>query len=256
MSAQVHQFPCLSDNYGVLLHDPATGSTAAVDAPEAKPILEALEAKGWTLTDVLVTHHHADHTQGLPELRARFPEVRVVAPAKEAAKIGGVDATVAEGDTVSVGKLRAKVLETPGHTAGHIVYWFEDEAILFAGDTLFPLGCGRVFETSMAVMVTSLLKLTRLPIETKVYCGHEYTLGNARFAVTVDPENTLLKTRAAEVEELRKANKMTVPTTIALEVATNPFLRIGDPGLQRAIGMAGADPTAVFTEIRERKNRA
>ena len=256
MSAQVHQFGCLKDNYGLLLHDPATGSTAAIDAPEAGPILAALDAKGWRLTDILVTHHHADHTQGIPELKARFPEARVVAPAKEAAKIGGVDHEVAEGDGVSVGKLRAKVLETPGHTAGHIVYWFEDEAILFAGDTLFPLGCGRVFETPMAVMVTSLLKLTRLPIETAVYCGHEYTLGNARFAVTVDPDNTLLQTRAAEVEDLRKADKMTVPTTIALEVATNPFLRIGDPALQRAIGMAGADPTAVFTEIRERKNRA
>lgn len=256
MTAQVHQFPCLKDNYGVLLRDPATGSTAAIDAPEAGPILDALAGKGWTLSDILVTHHHADHTQGIAGLKARFPDARVVAPAKEAGRIGGIDEAVAEGDTVSVGKLRAKVLETPGHTAGHIVYWFEDEAILFAGDTLFPLGCGRVFETPMAVMVTSLLKLTRLPIETEVYCGHEYTLGNARFAVTVDPDNSLLRSRAAEVEELRKAGKMTVPTTIALEVATNPFLRIGDPALQRAVGMAGADPTAVFTEIRERKNRA
>ncbi len=256
MTAQVHQFLCLKDNYGVLLHDATTGSTAAVDAPEAAPILQALEEKGWALTEILVTHHHADHVQGIPELKARFPKARVVAPAAEAAKIGGVEVEVAEGDVVNVGNLRAKVLETPGHTAGHIVYWFEDEALLFAGDTLFPLGCGRVFETPMAVMVTSLLKLTRLPIETAVYCGHEYTLSNARFAVTVDPENTLLLSRAAEVEELRKAGKMTVPTTIALEVATNPFLRIGDPSLQRAIGMSGADPTAVFTEIRERKNRA
>jgi hydroxyacylglutathione hydrolase len=256
MAAQVHQFLCLKDNYGVLLHDPATGSTATIDAPEAEPIVQALAQKGWTLSDILVTHHHADHTQGIPALKARFPDARITGPAKEADKIGSLDTTLAEGDGVSVGALRAKVLETPGHTAGHIVYWFEDEALLFAGDTLFPLGCGRVFETSMSTMLTSLLKLTRLPIETQVYCGHEYTLGNARFAVTVDPDNTLLRSRAAEVEVLRKDEKPTVPTTIALEVATNPFLRVGDPSLQRAVGLSGADPTDVFTEIRERKNRA
>ncbi|MCW6511068.1 hydroxyacylglutathione hydrolase [Lichenifustis flavocetrariae] len=256
MTAHVHQFLCLKDNYGVLLHDSVTGSTAAIDAPEAQPILDALDQKGWTLTDILVTHHHADHVQGIPGLKARFPEARVVAPAKEASKIGNVALEVAEDEIVSVGKLKAKVLETPGHTAGHVVYWFEDESLLFAGDTLFPLGCGRVLETPLPIMLTSLLKLTRLPIETLVYCGHEYTLSNARFALTVDPENALLQSRFLDVEALRKDDKPTVPTTIALEVATNPFLRAGDPTLQRSIGMAGADPTAVFVELRERKNRA
>lgn len=256
MTAHVHQFLCLKDNYGVLLHDPATGSTASIDAPEPQPILDALAEKGWSLTDILVTHHHADHVQGIPGLKTRYPGARVVGPAKEAAKIGGLDVEVVETDTVAVGNLRAKVLETPGHTAGHIVYWFEDESLLFAGDTLFALGCGRVFETPMPVMLTSLLKLAHLPIETQVYCGHEYTLSNARFALTVDPENSLLVSRAAEVELLRQDGKPTVPTTIALETATNPFLRSSDPALQRAVGMPGADPTAVFAELRERKNRS
>ena len=256
MTTHLHQFTCLKDNYGVLLHDSATGATASIDAPEAGPILAALDAKGWTLTDILITHHHADHTQGIPGLKSRFPDARVVAPAKEADRIANVTETVAEGDTVRVGDLAAKVLETPGHTAGHVVFWFEEEDLLFAGDTLFPLGCGRVFETPMPVMLASLLKLVRLPIETNVYCGHEYTLSNARFALTVDPANTLLQNRAAEVEAMRAAGTPTVPTTIALEMATNPFLRAEDPELRKAIGMESADPTAVFVELRERKNRA
>ena len=248
MKARVHQFLCLKDNYGVLLHDPVTGATAAIDAPDGGAVLKALEETGWTLSGILITHHHADHTQGIPALKSRFPEARVVAPAKEADGISGVTERVAEGDVVSVGNLRAKVHETPGHTAGHIVYWFEDDSLLFAGDTLFALGCGRVLETAMPVMLTSLLKLTRLPIETQVYCGHEYTEANARFALTVDP--------GKEVEALRRAGKPTLPTTIALEMATNPFLRAGDPDVQAAVGMAGADPTAVFVELRERKNWA
>lgn len=256
MTAHVHQFPCLKDNYGVLLHDPATGSTASIDAPDDEAVLAALDQTGWTLTHILVTHHHADHTQGIAGLKARFPEAVVVAPAQESEKIPQVSIKVAEGDNVAVGRLQAKVLETPGHTAGHIVYWFDDETLLFAGDTLFALGCGRVLETAMPVMLTSLLKLTRLPIETQVYCGHEYTVANARFALTVDPENTLLVDRAKEVEALRAKGKPTLPTTIALEMATNPFLRSGDPTLQKAIGMAGGDPTDVFVELRERKNRA
>ena len=256
MIARVHQFTCLKDNYGVLLHDPATGATASIDAPEDGAVLAALAETGWTLSHILVTHHHADHTQGIAGLKARFPDAEVVAPLREADKIPAATRTVEENDIVTVGNLQAKVLETPGHTAGHIVYWFEDDTLLFAGDTLFALGCGRVFETPLPVMLTSLLKLTRLPIETQVYCGHEYTLSNARFALTVDPDNSLLVDRAREVEALRKDNKPTVPTTIALEMATNPFLRSGDPSLQRAIGMAGGDPTDVFVELRERKNRA
>ncbi len=256
MPAKFHQFPCLKDNYGVLVHDPASGATASIDAPDADAVLDALATTGWTLTDILLTHHHADHIQGVAGLKARYPAVRVVAPAKEAQGIGGVDLGVAEHDTVSVGQLSAKVIETPGHTAGHIVYWFEAEDVLFAGDTLFALGCGRVFETPLDVMYESLMKLTHLPLETQVYAGHEYTLSNARFALTVDPDNAVLRERAMGIERMREAGTPTLPTTIEIELATNPFLRADNPAVKAAIGMADADPAAVFSELRERKNKA
>ncbi len=255
MTAHFVQFPCLSDNYGVLVHDSTTGATAAIDAPDASAVLAALDGQGWTLTDILVTHHHADHVQGIAGVKARFPEVRVVAPAREAARIGNVDVEVSEGDVVAVGDLQAKVIETPGHTAGHIVYWFEDDDALFAGDTLFALGCGRVLETPMSTMWDSLVKLSQLPGETQVYCGHEYTESNAKFALTVDPTNDLLTQRAREVGELRAKGMATLPTTIALELATNPFLRAEQPDVQAGVGMPGGDPGAVFAELRERKNR-
>ncbi len=255
MAAHVHQFPCLADNYGVLLHDPDTRRTAAIDAPDATAVLAALEETGWALTDVLVTHHHADHTQGLPELRERYPDVRVVGPAKEADKIGGLDVALREGDHVAVGTLEAGVLEVPGHTLGHIAYVFEEEDLLFAGDTLFALGCGRPFETPPAVLYHSLMKLARLPGSMQVYCGHEYTLSNARFALTVEPSNATLVERAAEVERLRAAKAPTLPTTIALELATNPFLRAGEASVKAALGMPDADPADVFAELRDRKNK-
>ena len=256
MPAHAHQFPCLSDNYGALVHDPATGRTASIDAPDAGAVLRALDERGWRLTDILVTHHHADHVGGIPGVKARFPDLRVTAPAKEAVRIGAVDVEVREGSVIAVGDLRAKVIETPGHTAGHIVYWFEDAGLLFAGDTLFSLGCGRVLETPMHVMWESLLKLTRLPGETQVYCGHEYTASNARFALTVDGTNDLLRDRAREVDDLRRHDRPTLPSTIALELATNPFLRAEDRAIAAAVGLPDADPAAVFAELRERKNRA
>lgn len=256
MTAHFHQFPCRSDNYGVLVHDSATGATAAIDAPEAAAVLRALDETGWALTDILVTHHHADHVEGIPALKARFPEVRVVAPAAEAAVIGGVDLGVGEGDEVMVGHLGAAVIATPGHTAGHIVYWFEEAEVLFAGDTLFALGCGRVMETPLETMWDSLLKLSRLPGDTQVYCGHEYTASNATFALTVEPDNAVLRERARGVEALRAAGRPTLPTTIALELAANPFLRCAQPAVQAAAGLPGGDPAAVFAVLRERKNRA
>ena len=261
MPAHVHQFMCLSDNFGVLVHDPETRRTATIDAPEPGPILAALEAKGWELTDILVTHHHADHVQGLAALKARFPDVRIVGPAKEAGKIKAtgkidrLDAELGEGDRVSVGRLEAQVIEVPGHTSGHIAFHFADEDLLFAGDTLFALGCGRCFEEKPAVMHHSLMKLARLPGSTQVYCGHEYTQSNARFARQVDPGNDLLAERAAEIDRMREADIATLPTTIALEQATNPFLRADDTGIRQALGMAEADEVDVFSELRERKNR-
>jgi hydroxyacylglutathione hydrolase len=255
MTIHLRQFLCLKDNYGVLVHDSDTGATASIDAPDGQAVIAAAEAQGWTLTDALITHHHADHVQGLPALRARYPKLSVAAPAKEAARIGGVDRPLGEGDYARVGRLAAKVIETPGHTAGHIVYWFEEDEIAFVGDTLFSLGCGRAFEAPPAVLWESLLKLVALPGSTQIYCGHEYTEANARFALTIEPANAVLEARAGEVATLRAAGKPTLPTTIAAELAANPFLRAEEPAVQAAIGMVGADPAAVFAEIRARKDR-
>ena len=255
MTTEIYQFPCLKDNYGVLIHDPDSGATAAIDAPDGEAVVAAANAKGWTITDLLITHHHFDHTQGIPGVRAAFPGVRVVGPAKEAARIQGLDVTVGESDFVKIGSLEARVIETPGHTAGHVVYYFEEDEVAFCADTLFALGCGRVFETPLPVMWDSLCKLAALPAETQVYCGHEYTEANARFALTIEPENALLKERAETIAALRREGKPTVPTTIALELATNPFLRAEQASVQAALGMAGADPAAVFGEIRTRKDK-
>jgi hydroxyacylglutathione hydrolase len=254
MSTHVFQFPCLKDNYGALIHDSGSGRTAAIDAPDGEAVVAAAKAQGWRVTDLLVTHHHADHVQGIPAVRAAFPDLRVVGPAKEAARIGGVDVTVSEGDFVKIGALEARVIETPGHTAGQVAYVFDEDEIAFTGDTLFSLGCGRVFETPMAVMWSSLVKLAQLPGETQVYCGHEYTESNARFALTIEPDNADLKARAEAVTALRAQGKPTLPTTIALELATNPFLRAEIPAVAKAVGLAGADPAQVFAEIRRRKD--
>ena len=255
MATSVHQFLCLTDNYGVLLHDSATGATASIDAPEANPILAALDEKGWRLTNLLITHHHADHVQGAPELKARFPELKIVGPVKEKARIDFLDTPVSEGDFARVGSLAARVIETPGHTLDHIAYHFEEDALAFCGDTLFSLGCGRAFEAPYAVLWGSLLKLAALPGHTQVYCGHEYTQANARFALTIERDNPALRARAEEVARLRAENRPTLPTTIAAELAENPFLRADKPSVQAAVGMTGADAEEVFAELRARKDR-
>src|SRR5689334_23475137 len=191
MPAEIRLFRCRSDNYGVLLHDPESGATAAIDAPEAAPVEAALKASGWRLTDILVTHHHADHTGGIAELKQRH-RCRVVAPHGEAARIPLVDATVREDDEVRVGSLKGRVLETPGHTAGHISYFFPTDKLAFLGDTLFSIGCGRVIEGTPEMMWQSLLKLRGLPDDARIYCGHEYTQANIRFAKTIEPANPTL----------------------------------------------------------------
>jgi hydroxyacylglutathione hydrolase len=254
MPAQCHVFLCLKDNYGVLLHDPISGATAAIDAPEAAPVEAALKKTGWQLTDILVTHHHADHTAGIAELKKRH-SCRVIAPAGEADRIPEVDRTVREGDTVTVGKLAGQVIETPGHTAGHITYWFEQEDLAFAGDTLFSIGCGRVIEGTPQMMWESLLKLRNLPGATRVYCGHEYTQANIRFAETIEPDNQALIARAAEVSRQIAEGVPTIPTTIDSERAANPFLRADVADVAAAVGLAGKPAAQVFAEIRERKNR-
>ena len=255
MAALIHQYNCLQDNFGVLVHDPATGATAAIDVPEAEPTLKALAEKGWTLTDILVTHRHADHVQGIPDVKKAFPKARVVAPAGEADRVPLVDIKVKEGDVVKVGGLSASVIDTPGHTSGHIVYYFDADKMLFAGDTLFSIGCGRVMETPMAVMWDSLQKLIALPPETRVWCGHEYTVANAKFALTVDPDNAKLKQHYEKAQAMRARGEATLPTTIGFELEINPFLRPESVGVQKAVGLVGKSAADVFADVRERKNR-
>jgi hydroxyacylglutathione hydrolase len=254
MAAQTELFLCLKDNFGVLLHDPESGATAAIDAPEAAAVEAALRAKDWRLTDILVTHHHHDHTGGIEELKERH-RCRVVAPDAEAAGIPQVDETVREGDNVMVGKLAARVIETPGHTGGHISYAFAREKLVFVGDTLFSIGCGRVIEGTPEMMWQSLLKLRALPDDTQIYCGHEYTQANVRFAKTIEPANAALLKREQAVARLNAAQRPTIPSTMGEEKAANPFLRADVPELAQSLGLAGAPAWQVFAEIRERKNK-
>ncbi|QRG08262.1 hydroxyacylglutathione hydrolase [Xanthobacter dioxanivorans] len=253
MPAEIRLVPCLSDNYAVLLHDRVTEATAVIDVPEATPVIAALEAEGWNLTHILVTHHHADHVQGIPAVKARYGAT-VVGPKAEAAGIPGLDVAVVDGDPVAVGSLIGRVLETPGHTAGPASYLFEGEGLLFAGDTLFTLGCGRPLECEPPVLWASLQRLRALPETLAVYSGHEYTLANARFALSVDPDNPLLARLMAEAEAKRAAGQPTIPSRLGEECGANPFLRADDPAMAERLGLAGADPAAVFTELRARKN--
>jgi hydroxyacylglutathione hydrolase len=249
----VDPFICHTDNYAVLLHDEESGETAVVDTPDADAILARLRRHGWQLGSILTTHHHADHTAGNIALK-QATGCSVTGPAAEAGRIPGLDRGVREGDAVFVGTARFEVIETPGHTAGHIAYWCAEEKLAFVGDTLFSLGCGRLFEGTAATMWESLARLARLPRETQIHCGHEYTEANGRFAITVEPNNLDLQARIAEVAELRARGKMTLPTTIGQELATNPFLRADRPRLKAAIGMKRATPDEVFAELRRRKD--
>lgn len=238
---EVELLPALSDNYIYLLREPRTGATGVVDPAEAQPVLEALARHGRKLDLVLITHHHADHIGGLAELKAATG-CRAVGPRADAHRIAGLDELVGEGDRVAFGALTAEVIETPGHTSGHVSYWFPEGDALFCGDTLFALGCGRLFEGDAPTMWRSLGKLAALPEATRVYCGHEYTLSNARFALSVDPDHAELRARVAEIEALRAQGRPTIPSTIGLERRTNPFLRAAD--------------AETFAELRRRKDRA
>lgn len=255
MRLQIEQFMCRSDNIGILMKDDDTGEVALVDAPEEGPILEAIERTGWTPSVLFITHHHPDHVEANLALKERFG-LKIVGPRAEASKIPGIDEEVAEGSTLTFGGNPVRVIETPGHTAGHISYYFEDASVVFTADTLFALGCGRLFEGDAAMMHASLSKLAALPDDTVVYCGHEYTLSNARFAVTIDPQNQALKDRAAKIEALRARDEPTLPTTIGLEKETNPFLRPHDPAIRKQLGMENASDAKVFAEIRKRKDNS
>jgi hydroxyacylglutathione hydrolase len=253
MSAlEISQYAYLSDNYGVLLHSAATGETAAIDAGDGAALLAVLKEKGWKLTDLFITHHHADHTGGLAEVKAATA-CRVTGP-RQHSRIVGLDRLVEDGDTLQFAGCEVQVIHTPGHTTDMLNYYLPTEGIVFTGDTLFALGCGRLFEGNAEMMWQSLGKLMALPRETVVYCSHEYTLANAEFAVTVDPDNQALRQRMATIQSLRAEGKPTVPSTLAEELATNPFLRANDPAIRQHLKMADADDAEVFAEIRARKD--
>lgn len=251
----IEQFMCRSDNFGVLVHDPETGKTASIDAPEGEPILAVLEERNWTLSHVFLTHHHADHTAGLPLLAEHF-QPKLIGPKKSMDKVDGIALPVEEGNVIEWSGHDVNVLETPGHTLDHVSYWFSDDALVFAGDTLFSLGCGRIFEGNPAMMWDSVEKLSALPDATRLYCGHEYTLSNARFAISVDPDNAELKARAEEVARLRRDDLPTLPSSIGLERRTNPFLRASSPDLKKTLGMPNATDEAVFAHLRLAKDNA
>ncbi len=250
---EIRYIQVLSDNFVYFLREPDSGAVAVVDPSVDEQVLAAAKEWGWQITHILNTHHHPDHTGGNEAIKAATGAT-IVGPRPDRERIPGIDVEVDEGDTYAIGDQVAKVFFVPGHTRGHIAYWFEDSKALFSGDTLFLMGCGRLFEGTAEQMWTSLKKLRGLPDDTRVYCGHEYTLANAKFAVTVDPDNAALRDRLAEVEAKREANEYTVPGSLAVERATNPFLRADDTGVARSVGLEGADPVAVFAEVRSRKD--
>lgn len=253
MPLEVIIVPCRTDNYAYLLRDGASGRVALVDAPAAAPITAALDARGWGLDTILVTHHHDDHIAGVPEIRARFG-AEVVGPAADAHRLPPLDRGVREGDEVAIGDSVARVLEVPGHTLGHIAYHFPEAEALFSADSLMVMGCGRVFEGTMPQMWASLEKLAALPDATLVYSGHEYAAGNVRFALSVDGANPALEARAKEIAALRDRGEPTVPAALGIERRTNPFLRVKDAGFKADLGLPGLPDAQVFAEVRRRKD--
>lgn len=251
--AEIEQFMCLSDNFGVLVHDPQSKRTVAIDVPEAAPIQAVLDRRGWNLTDVLITHGHFDHIDGLKSLKKAY-DPTVAGPAAEADQIDALDHTLAQDDVYRAGALEFHVIETPGHTVGQINFHCPQANALFAGDTLFSLGCGRIPPGAAPAMFASLEKLKAIPPQTLLYCGHEYTKANAAFALSVDPDNEALKARAAQIDALRAEGLATLPVPLSSEFAANPFLRAHDPAIRAHLGMAEASDAEVFAELRTRKD--
>lgn len=245
---------CLSDNYAFLLHEKATGAVALIDVPEAAPIKAELAARGWSLDQIWLTHHHDDHVQGLKSLQAAFP-APVYGAADDSHRLPPLDVALKDGDSFSLGQTNVDVIDVSGHTIGHIAFYVLDAQAAFTADSLMALGCGRLFEGTPAQMHASLGKMAHWPDDIQICSGHEYTAANARFAVTVDPDNTALQQRVRDIETIRAQGGFTVPSTMGLERATNPFLRSHDPALRAAIGMAQASDAEVFGEVRGRKDR-
>lgn len=252
MTLQVHQFACLDDNYGYLLHDPASGETACIDTPDASAYLREAAAKRWQITQIWNTHWHPDHAGGNEEIKAATG-CTVVAPAGESGKIAGIDRAVGHGDTVSLGAWKAQVIDVGGHTMGHIAYHLPEAQFAFVGDAVFALGCGRMFEGTPPQFWASLLRIKALPGETLLYCAHEYTASNARFAVHADPDNAALQDYVAEITQKRASALPTVPSRLERELATNPFLRADDPAMQARWG-GGGDAVATFAALRAAKD--
>lgn len=248
---EIHQTKALTDNYCVLVHDPLSKSTIAIDAPDAAVVARVADERGWHLSHVLVTHHHWDHTQGLADLKARFG-VKIIGPAGEAHKIAALDEHVREGDRIAIGSASFDVLETPGHTLGHVTYVEAANRLAFVGDTLFAMGCGRVVEGDYPMMWASLQKIAELPPDTLVFCGHDYDAANARFAISIDPDNEALQRRAA----VAIAGTSSMPMRLGDELETNPFLRADTDGVRRAVGLPSGPAWKVFGEVRDRKNRS
>lgn len=246
--------PCLSDNYAFLLRDGETGEVAVVDVPEAGPIKAALAERGWTLSQVWLTHHHWDHVDGLADLLASHP-AKVVGAQADAQRLPNLDRQVSDGDRFSLGDLEVQVMDVSGHTVGHIAFYVPAAKAAFTADSLMALGCGRLFEGTPAQMWASMQKLMALPTDTTICSGHEYTASNAKFALTVDPENPALISRSEDITEARAKGEPTVPSLLSLELETNPFLRPHDPGIRATLGMQNATDTDVFTEIRARKDK-
>lgn len=252
MSPEIVTVPCLADNYAYLLHDSASGATAVIDVPEARPILAALAERGWTLGDILITHHHADHIGGVAELRAATG-ARVTGAAADAHRLPPLDRAVREGDILTIGETAGRVLDVPGHTIGHIAFHFP--GALFSADSLMVMGCGRLFEGDAPTMWKTLTKLAALPPETLIFSGHEYAATNAAFALTLDSANETLKKRAKDITARRAAGKPTVPAPLALELETNPFLRARGTEMKALLGMSERTDADVFAEIRRRRDR-
>jgi hydroxyacylglutathione hydrolase len=250
---EIVTIPCLQDNYAYLLHDPATRRTALIDAPEAAPIEAALAARGWQLTDIVITHHHWDHVDGVEALRSATG-ARVWGAAADAHRLPPLDHALAEGDSVEIGTLQGRVIDVSGHTVGHVAYHFPEAGAVFTADSLMALGCGRLFEGTPGQMWESLQKLAALPPETLVCSGHEYTAANARFALTIEPGNAALRSRSDAVAAARAEGRPTVPSSLTEELATNPFLRAADPGIAAQLDIAGAAPADVFARIRSLKD--
>lgn len=247
------QIPVLTDNYIYLLHDTVSGETAAIDPALAKPVLRVLNQHGWQLTYIFNTHHHSDHVGGNLELK-RQTGCQIIGSETDKHRIPAIDRSVQDGETINIGKHTAKVITTAGHTSGHIVYYFAEDNALFCGDTLFVMGCGRLFEGSAAELWQSLQKLKALPINTRVYCAHEYSQNNARFALSVEPDNLALQQKMRQIQERRANNLPTVPSTIDEELATNPFFRETSPTLRKNLNCEDNTPVEVFAKLRRLKD--